>query len=527
MPSFQPWMLAVLYTIIGSNLSWAQHQSLELEPQNTQYTTAELLTSRSFPPLEDGPFYTVAVLWETKPESATELEISFQSTDLTWSEWQLLSPDPHHTFLENRHLSSLLFVPANSAHYRLRAANPEVISRIRVDFYNPGHSDHNPSPAVVNPDRTFCPCPQPAFSGRLDWCPDGTCPIDPTPFFTEVTHLIVHHSAGSNTSSDWAARVRSIWDFHVNSNGWDDIGYNWLIDPNGVIYEGRPDNFQGAHFCGTNGGTMGVCMIGTYSDILPTDEAVNSLKKLLAWKSCQESIDPLDFSFHGSSGLNLFHISGHRDGCATECPGNTFYPTIPDVRDSVQYYIDNECSAVPGPSQLAAFTPNGQEVTLSWVDNAPDEDGFLIERSPGGQNNFVQVGTVGADVITFNESVAVDAVGLDYRIRSFNSTDTSFYSNIATVTYLSSVNTRPTLGEWDLFPIPVQNSLQVKWTHAYTGPLRWMVMDPLGQTAWQRSTQKTSPEWSGTLDLEGLSPGMYFLILQIADQTISHKIIIE
>ena len=84
--------------------------------------------------------------------------------------------------------------------------------------------------------------------------------------------MVVHHSAGANEARDWAAVMRSIWVLHVAGNGWNDIGYNFLIDPNGVIYEGRAggDGVIGAHFSGVNTGTMGVSMVGTFSSQAPT-----------------------------------------------------------------------------------------------------------------------------------------------------------------------------------------------------------------------------------------------------------------
>ena len=115
------------------------------------------------------------------------------------------------------------------------------------------------------------PLPKPPVVSRTAWgCPEGQ-QSSWTPQYTAVTHLVVHHSAGSNTSSDWAGTVRSIWDFHSRpvedgGRGWGDVGYNYLIDPNGVIYEGRAggDNVIGAHFSCRNGGTMGVCLLGTF-----------------------------------------------------------------------------------------------------------------------------------------------------------------------------------------------------------------------------------------------------------------------
>ncbi|MBK8668457.1 MAG: N-acetylmuramoyl-L-alanine amidase [Saprospiraceae bacterium] len=74
--------------------------------------------------------------------------------------------------------------------------------------------------------------------------------------------------------------VASIFDFHVNTNGWQDIGYNWLIDPNGVLYEGRGggENVRGAHMCGYNNNTLGVCVMGNFVSLIPSDTAIISLK---------------------------------------------------------------------------------------------------------------------------------------------------------------------------------------------------------------------------------------------------------
>jgi hypothetical protein len=93
---------------------------------------------------------------------------------------------------------------------------------------------------------------------------------------TEVKHIVVHHSAGSNSLNDWQEAVRAIYIYHTESNGWDDIGYNFLIDPNGVVYEGREsqgvadiDNIKGAHFCGKklwNYGSLSYWQLHEYSN---------------------------------------------------------------------------------------------------------------------------------------------------------------------------------------------------------------------------------------------------------------------
>src|SRR6266849_2371364 len=91
----------------------------------------------------------------------------------------------------------------------------------------------------------------PPIVTREQWgCTPQTCPAKDPPLYTTVTHLIVHHTDNLNTAADWAAVVRAIWVLHVQGNGWNDIGYNYLVDPNGLLYEGRAggDGVLGAHF---------------------------------------------------------------------------------------------------------------------------------------------------------------------------------------------------------------------------------------------------------------------------------------
>ncbi|MGB4960451.1 MAG: hypothetical protein WBO36_13310, partial [Saprospiraceae bacterium] len=90
--------------------------------------------------------------------------------------------------------------------------------------------------------RNACTCLAPDFVPRSVWGASYQLSSDiyrPPAAYTNVTHLIVHHSAGTNTSNNWKGVVASVFDLHVFTNGWQDVGYNWLIDPNGEIYEGR------------------------------------------------------------------------------------------------------------------------------------------------------------------------------------------------------------------------------------------------------------------------------------------------
>lgn len=182
----------------------------------------------------------------------------------------------------------------------------------------------------------------------------------PNPSTTQVSHMVVHHSATSNSVTNYTLAVRNIYLYHVNNNGWNDVGYNYLIAPDGTLYAGRDgqgkedDNIRGAHFCAKNSYTMGICLIGNYSETQPSDSMLNTLEGLLAWKANKEEIHPLELEFHpkgSSTGFDLATICGHRDGykagvfsgCQTECPGDNFYSILDTVRFHVfQRLIDCE-----------------------------------------------------------------------------------------------------------------------------------------------------------------------------------------
>ena len=194
-------------------------------------------------------------------------------------------------------------------------------------------------------------CQRPAILTRQRWgCPDGETSSHGEPSYTLVSHLVVHHTATTNLAPDPAAVVRSIWNYHVFANGWSDIGYNFLIDADGNIYEGRAggDDVMGAHFICANEGTCGIALIGTFgpNDSTPRDYLISSLVDLLAWLCDRNAIDPLTTTFHATSQLELPSICGHRDGNSassesgacpknTECPGESLYSLLPGIRQAV------------------------------------------------------------------------------------------------------------------------------------------------------------------------------------------------
>jgi N-acetylmuramoyl-L-alanine amidase/Secretion system C-terminal sorting domain len=200
---------------------------------------------------------------------------------------------------------------------------------------------------VRKSSRTYADCEKPNVIPASVWR-SGLAPPKELPVKTAVKHIIVHHAAGSNTNTNYTDVIRNIYTFHTGTNGWNDMGYNFLIAQDGTIYEGRDgqnimdgDNVLGAHFCGQNTGTMGICLLGDYMTAQPTDKSLESLSKLIAWKMKKETLQPLEKGLHSTSGKILNNISAHRDGtCSTDCPGDNLYVKLEQIRQKALQSCD-------------------------------------------------------------------------------------------------------------------------------------------------------------------------------------------
>ncbi|MBI5914602.1 MAG: N-acetylmuramoyl-L-alanine amidase [Bacteroidetes bacterium] len=481
-----------------------------------------------------GPFLAYSIVWYSNSweEKNDHFTVLFGTGGP--SEVVTIHPDSHADPSPRRHVSELYFLEKNAAEFRLHFTGTARIDSIAVHFFDPGLSRQSavgsgqsahPSSLIPHPSiRSTCTCPQPAYQGRLDWCPDGTCPTDPTPEFVPVaTHIIVHHTAGTNTASDWAAVVRSIWDFHVNTNGWDDIGYNWLVDPNGVLYEGRGDGRLGAHFCGQNGQTVGICVMGDFTGIQPTNDAVNTLEDFLAWKCCDENLDPLGSAFHASSGLTLMRISGHRDGCTTSCPGDSFYPTLPDVRLAVQDKITTGCDAdvVAAPTVLAVTYVGYAEVGLSWLDNAVGETGYVLERSDLVNMDFVEIAQLPPNSTAFADQTVLPGLTYFYRVKAVQGAASSAYSNEAIVVTSTTATESALLnGETvRISPNPTGGLASVMIDNQWVGMMSASVFDGTGrQVQLPVFYEKQVGQVNFELDLSGLPAGVFWIKMVQGDE---------
>ena len=190
----------------------------------------------------------------------------------------------------------------------------------------------------------------PAIVSRSGWHANEEI-VRAAPTFAPAVRLaVVHHTAGANsyTRAQAAAIVRGIEVYHVRGNGWNDIGYNFLVDRFGTVYEGRGGgidrNVIGAHAEGFNSGTVGVALIGNFMTAKPPPAMQAALVRLLAWRLDVAHVDPLSTVVYTSGGnakfragkiVTLRAISAHRDTGPSECPGNNAYVLLPAIAKRV------------------------------------------------------------------------------------------------------------------------------------------------------------------------------------------------
>jgi flagellar hook assembly protein FlgD len=246
----------------------------------------------------------------------------------------------------------------------------------------------------------------PAIVTRAQWGADESLRSG-TPDYAPVKMAFVHHTAGGNdyTRAEAAAVVRGAYYYHTKSLHWSDIGYNFLIDRFGTIYEGRYGGISkgviGAQVLGFNTGSTGVSLMGNYVDKAPPSAAIASLKKLLAWKLDVHHVDPLGTAtlvcgygqkFATGEHVRFNAISGHRDANFTACPGRV-YGLLPAIRTAVaKIGLPKIYGASVSP---AAVSPNGDGVkdkvsvgfTVSepagWRVEVKDGDGDVLRHFEG------------------------------------------------------------------------------------------------------------------------------------------------
>ena len=319
------------------------------------------------------PITHLGARWEGGEDAIVQAR--WHRPDGTWSPWQTLEIS-HDLGDEERgiRLTGLVTVPdGTEAEARVLAGDVNNLKLVTIDAkHGPARwvrADAPPAAAAVNLDAKVG---HPGVVSRAEWGADESLRKG-TPSHADISRLAVHHTVTTNNDPDPRATVRAIYAYHTQSNGWADIGYNFLVDAQGRIYEGRYSRAYasgepvtgedsagrgviGAHAAGNNTGSVGVSVLGTFTDVAPTAAALDAVGNLLAWKADRHGIDPKgNATWYNADGSpkTLPTIVGHRDVGQTACPGDKLYALLPSIRDDVAAEVSNAYGQTRGYWELS------------------------------------------------------------------------------------------------------------------------------------------------------------------------------
>ncbi|WP_238992791.1 N-acetylmuramoyl-L-alanine amidase [Jiangella aurantiaca] len=303
-------------------------------------------------PIETERFDVAAVTWPAaEGPSDIHIQIRARGAD-TWTPWYEVHDDGHAPdpgtaeAAEARRGTDPVVLPGSEAiEVRIETPDGELPAGLEVTLIDPGTAaaDAAPAPAEAAPASApssaaaSADAPMPVIYSRAAWGADESLREQTDPLYGDVQGGFVHHTAGTNTytEADVPAILRGIYEYHVVGRGWRDIGYNFFVDRFGRIWEGRWGGIDravvGAHVAGYNSYSVGVAALGEFTAAQPGQAVLDAYARLFAWKFGLHDVDP-NGTFAYPNQQTLPTIAGHRDGGATECPGELLYAQLGAIR---------------------------------------------------------------------------------------------------------------------------------------------------------------------------------------------------
>lgn len=318
----------------------------ELAPHGASAAASGRIVSR--PLRAPRRFSLVGFRWRGSVEPAIHVRV--RQAGHRWTRWLKLpgapdgAPDPRSGEARGAHgESSPVWVgSANWVQYKLSRPVPGLrLHFVRVNRHG-----------WRAPHALRAQAGQPPIEPRSTWDPANQCPPRTAPQYGDVQVAFIHHTVSLNDyqPADVPSIILGICRYHRNSNGWNDIGYNFLVDKFGTLWEGRAGGIDqpvvGAQAQGFNSQSTGIANIGTFDDVPETDAAMNSMAALIRWKlpltgaptagaTTLVSAGGSDNRYSAGTRVPLDRVSGHRDVDATDCPGVDLYAQLPTLRSMV------------------------------------------------------------------------------------------------------------------------------------------------------------------------------------------------
>lgn len=317
--------------------------------------------------LERTERFTVAgVTWDASTtEQVTEVVVRIRE-DGTWGEWTSLPASENLAVSARAGTEPIASAGADGIQARVRTLSGTAPSGMRVELIDAGASAADAAAVSVAAPAGAAAAAngyeiKPAVVTRKKWGADESLRRGwGTPDQSAVLNaMYVHHTVNSNSyaKADGPKLVRGIYAYHTKSMKWPDIGYQFLVDKYGTVYEGRYDAIDtlpiGAQAGGYNTTTIGISAIGNLETAQPSAQMVTAISRVLAWKAYQHGLDPTGTArlhtgistksgVHAKPGetITVNVIQGHRDTNITACPGKYLYAKLPAIRSTVKKLVD-------------------------------------------------------------------------------------------------------------------------------------------------------------------------------------------
>ncbi len=389
-------------------------RSREWEPPQQRFSIAAVGSSSDWQAFDtEFPFFAIGASWDASVGLWPVIEIQLSEDGATWSETFKLTADNDGgggPDVKAERLYTPLVHTYGSQHVRYRTVdidgNPGEVAGLRFTYIDatdgPWEKDIQPAASTLmeiqtTQDDTRTP---PEIITREQWGANEGYRFDDfgeiwPPEYEKVHHIIVHHTDTPNTQ-DIPTAIRSIYYYHAVTQGWGDIGYNYLVGRDGRIYQGRygGQDVIGGHSYQYAVGSSGICIIGDFQNTPVPDAALAGLVAIVAWVG--RDLDP-----YGTADFlqapDLPVICSHRDVNATTCPGDYLYNDLPEIRDMVAATLDAGDLNTPFPGgiipgdRVAVNTGDGSALNIR---SSAGETASVVGQLDDGEFAMVTDGPV-------------------------------------------------------------------------------------------------------------------------------------
>ncbi len=325
----------------------------------------------------------VGLAWTPRTDAEPTATIRFH-TAAGWGDWQAVDMEAEGDGPVTS--DAMVAVGADRVQVHIDGLAAAPLADAEIMLVDPPEAPTSAAAATPGGDLAAS-VPMPQIIPRSLWGASEVLPYagcEPA-YATRLERFVVHHTAGTNSylPADSPRILRGIQQYHVSGRGWCDVGYNFLVDKYGQIFEGRRGGVDrlviGVHASGQNSGGVGVSVLGNYAGIDPPQPAIDAVVRVIGWKSYLHGVDPTATSTKGGFAGPL--VIGHRDVAQTACPGS-FWNMLPAIRATARSIALSGTPALAGTSGGAgALFREG--AAISTVVPVPAAVSFTISNGGG------------------------------------------------------------------------------------------------------------------------------------------------